>query len=195
MILSFCLTISPRAPSEVEKKREKKTRLTVIVHILEILKDHTTGPHDSHFGAKNSLDFGEQTRLHRVTAVLREEDGYVPGGELLSAGLVARLLEGGGATPLVVVQAVEVDGLVGRAAVEVLGDFVTDGCVVVGGVAAGDGAVALRGDVALHITDGGFDEGVRVGVVRLVSDLIADDETQDVVVLLKLVDDGGVVFI
>ena len=174
--------------------KERITR-TVIVGILEILKYHTTGPHASHVGAKYGLDFGKHTGLHLVASIFGEEDGNVPRCKLFGACLVARTREGGSATPFVVVEAVEVDSARGLSAVEVFGNLVPDIGIVVGGVAHGDRAVILLRNVRLHVTGGGLDKGVGRGGVRIVCNLIAHHEAQNVVITLELIDDSSIVIV
>ena len=63
-----------------------------------------------------------------------------------------------------------------------------------GGVADGDLAVAFSVAVGLHVADGSFYEGGRLGLFARRDDLVADVECHEVVVSDKGVHDGRVHF-
>lgn len=150
--------------------------LTVVVLLLEVHVDNTTGPDTSHLGTVDSLNLGEDTGRGIVATVLSEESGDVVGLELLCPDIVSRLLEAGLSAPRVDVVTPEVDGLHSRSAVEVVSQVVTDLGIIVGSVTNTDLSVTLRLDVSLGITDRGLDEGTGVGVVSLVGDFVTSKE-------------------
>ena len=169
--------------------------LTVIVVLLEVHVDDTTGPDVGHLGTVQGLDLGELAGLDGVAAVLGEENGNVVVLELLGADVEAGLLEAGVTAPRVDVVTPEVDALVLVLAVEVVGHVVTDVRVIAGGVTNTHGAVVLGLDVGLHVTDSGLDVGAGVRGLFAVGDLVTGEETDDVLVLGQLIHDGGVTLV
>lgn len=166
--------------------------LTVVVLLLEVHVDNTTGPDVNHLVTVDSLNLGEDTGRRHVATVLSEENGDIVGLELLGPQIVSGLLEGGLSAPRVDVVTPEIDRLLSLSAVEVVSQVVTDLSIIVGGVTNTDLSVALGLDVCLGITDRGLDEGTGVGIVSLVGDFVSSKEAQGVGELGHLVDDSGV---
>jgi hypothetical protein len=165
---------------------------TVLVGLLEVHVDDTTGPDISHLVAVKDRDVGELARLDLVATVLGKEDRDIVVLEVLGLDVVTGLGEGRVTAPRVDVVAPEVDGLRAIAAVEVVGHLVADLTIVVGRVSNTDRAVVLGLDVCLHVTNGSLDESAGVGVVGLVGNLVTSEETESVVVRSHRVNDLGV---
>ncbi|OSS46304.1 hypothetical protein B5807_08526 [Epicoccum nigrum] len=165
---------------------------TVLVGLLEVHVDNTTGPDTSHLVAVESTDLSELTRTRGVAAVLGEENGNVVLLKLLGTDIKTGLLERRVTAPRVDVVAPEVDGRLAITAIEVVRQVLTDVSIVVGGVTDTDRAVVLALDVSLAVTDGSLDECRSQSVVGLVRDLVTSKETEGVVVLHQLIDDAGV---
>lgn len=168
---------------------------TVVVGILEVLVDNTTGKPVVHLRAVHDGDVAEGTGLDGDTTVLGEEvrDGVV--AQILGHDVVAGLSVGGVAAPLVDIVTEEVDGFVRVTAVEVVDKVGTDLGDIGGGVTDTDGAVVLGLDVGLHVTHGGLDVGAGTGGVDAVGVLVTREEAQSVGVVGQRVDHAGVVVV
>lgn len=141
---------------------------TVVVLLLEVHVDDTTGPDVSHLVTIESLNFSELAGLDSVATVFSEEDGDRVVTELIGTGLVARLLVVGVTAPGVDVVTPEVDALFLFVTVEEVGHVLTDGRVVIGSIANTDLAVVLGLDVTLHITHSSLDVGAGTGGLGVV---------------------------
>lgn len=165
---------------------------TVVVALLEVHVDDTTGPNASHLGRVDGLDFTESSRSDGVTTVLGEENGdtqvLVGGGDLRVTGG----LEGRSTAPLVHVNTEEVSSLGSIATGEVVGQVNSDVSVVVGGVTDRDASVTLLQNVRLGVSDGSLHVSRGVGVVDHIGDLVTGKETQHVGVVVEGIDDRGV---
>lgn len=171
------------------------SRLTIVVGLLEVHVDDTTGNDLGHVirvKLGGLLEGTASTAIDGVATVLGEEDGDGVVGEEGDDLGVAGLLKGAVTAPLVDVVAPEVDGLRALTAVEVLGHVVADGGIVVGGVANTEPAVLGRVDVGLGVTNGSLDESRGIGVALVVGDLVTGEEADGVVVLGQGVNDRGV---
>lgn len=168
---------------------------TVVVGILEVLVDNTTGKPVVHLRAVHDGDVAEGTRLDGDTTVLGEEvrDGVV--AQILGHDVVAGLGVGGVTAPLVDIVTEEVDGFVRVTAVEVVDEVGTDLGDISSGVTDTDGAVVLGLDVGLHVTHGGLDVGTGTGGVDTVGVLVTREEAQSVGVVGQRVDYAGVVVV
>lgn len=170
-------------------------KLTIVVCLLKVHVDDTTAEDSRHLVTIESSGFLEDTvgsAAGQVAAVLGEEDGDRVVGEEGGLGVIARLLHGALTAPRVDVVAPEVNGVALVAAVEVVGHLGADIDIVVGGIADTHPAVLFGIDVGLCVTHGGLDKGRSSGVVLGVGDLVTGEETDDVGVLLHLVDHGPV---
>ncbi|EEQ36275.1 hypothetical protein CLUG_00397 [Clavispora lusitaniae ATCC 42720] len=107
---------------------------------------------------------------------------------------VARSLEGQGTAPFVHVDTEKVCSFVFVSASKVVGQVDTDVHVIVGRITHRNGSVALLLDVCLGVSDGSLDVGRGIGVGNLIGDFISGEETQDIGVVVELVDDRGVTF-
>lgn len=103
-----------------------------------------------------------------------------------------RTFEVGVTTPFVHVNTIEVGLDVVVTAGKVVCRWDSGVGVIVGRVTNRNISVPLVGDVCLHVSDGGLDEWSSVGVGRVGDDLVTGEESQHVIVLLHLVNDGGV---
>ena len=166
---------------------------TVVVDFLEVHVDDTTTPDIIHLGTEENGNIGELARTGVDTAIFREEGGNGVVLEFLGPFAVSGLLEGGVTAPLIDVVTIHVDRGLSVTAGQVVGQIGTDGSVVVGGVSDGQRlTVALFLDVRFHITNGGLDVGNRVGVVLVIGNFISGEETNDVGVFGKSVNDLGI---
>ena len=138
-------------------------------------------------------DTGLASALVGVAAVFRKEsrDGILL--KLLGALRVPTRLEGALTAPLIDVEAPEVDGVLGVAAVEVGCQVITGRGVIVVRIPDTEPAAVVFGlDELLAVADGGLDESGRAGPGDVVGDLVTGEETDDVAVLGHLVNDLGV---
>lgn len=169
---------------------------TIVVVLLAVLVDETAGEDGVHVRAVDRLNLGEDARGNLVAAKLREEDGHrrilQVGNELVVGGR----LEAGFTAPGVGVEAEEV-GLAGVVGVTVLGagqvveGVDENGANVSSGVADGNLAVGVLGDVVLQVTgDGAQVRGDISGSLNVVHNLVAGEEGQGVGVVLESLDDG-----
>ena len=166
---------------------------TVIVDFLEVHVDDTTTPDIIHLGTEKNGNIAELARTRVNTAIFREEGGDRVVLKFLGPFAVSGLLEGGVAAPLVDVVTKHVDRGVPVTAGQVVGQIGTDGSVVVSSVSDGQRlTVALFLDVRFHVTNGGLDIGNGVGVVLVIGDFISGEETNDVGVFGKGIDDLGI---
>lgn len=178
------LAFSPYLTMKIER--------TVVVCLLEVHVDNTTRPDLGHGVAVQGGNLSERTRLNVVATILSEENRSSVVAELLSSGTVAGLLIGGVTAPGVNVVAPEVDGLIIILAVQVVGKVNANGGNISSGISDTHATVSLLLDIGLHITDRRLDVGASLGGGGSVRDLVTSEETDGVVVLLKLVDDTGV---
>ena len=170
-------------------------QLTELVLFFKVHVHDASRPHTRHLASVQSADFGEKTRTRCVAAILGKEDRHIVLCKILGLLVVAGLRVGRVATPRIDVVTPEVNGILGFAAIEVVGHVFTDGSVIVGGIPDTDRAVVLALDVGLGVANSGFDESTSYCVVRLVGYLIAGKETERVVIFDQLVNNAGVAFV
>mgnify|MGYP005989074053 FL=1 len=167
---------------------------TVVVGFLEVHVDDTTAEDIGHLlVVVQSIGLLKNTALStvgQVAAVLGKEDGHVVVLEELDLVRVTRSLHGVLAAPRVDVVAPEINGILRVTAVEVVGNFLANILVIVGGITNTHPATALALDVLLAVTDGSLDVGGGRGVGGVVANLVTGEETDNVGVLAHLVDDG-----
>ena len=167
-------------------------RRTIIVRLLEVHVDNTTGPHVVHIWAIERLDFSEFTGLNLVATVLRKEDWDVPLCELLGADIVAGLRDAGVTAPGIDVVAPEVDCVRAIAAVKITRQVLADVSVVIGGISDTNGPIVLLLDIGLHVTGGSLNKGASIGVGIVVRDFVAGKEAKGVGILCHDIDNGCV---
>lgn len=162
---------------------------TVTVGLNGVLVSKTTRVDTGHVRGVESRDLAPVTTVGD-TAVLREEDRLAVVAVELDLLVPARLGEGRGIAPGVVVESEEIRTLVIRATVEeqslllnVLGN-------IGGGVTDGNGTGGLVADKALHVTGHGLNVGGSAGVVALVDNLVSGEEQEKVVVVVERLDCG-----
>lgn len=168
---------------------------TIVVGFLVVHVDDTAAENLGHGIGVESASLLEDTgssAIRQVATVLGEEDGDRVILEEINLLVIARLGHGALSAPRVDVVTPEVNGLLGLAAVEVIGDIGADIGVIVGSVANTHGSVLLVLDVLLGITNGSLDKGGRGSVGLVVADLVTGKEADDVGVLGKLVNNRGV---
>lgn len=161
---------------------------TVVVGLLGPLVDQTAGERLGHLLTVQGLHFGESTGEDRVATVLREKDGGGGISELVGQDVVATGLVGSGTAPRVGIQAEKVDaraGGVGHLTLEVGGGIDQDVSDIGSGVANGDGAGGVLGNVVLHVTDDGTLVGWSQPGSSLVDNLVTGKETEEVVKVLE----------
>lgn len=164
----------------------------ILILLESPLVNQATGEGLGHLFAVQGLDFGEDTGLDFVAAVLGEENGEGGVGEVLGQDVVAAGLVGGITTPGVGVEAEEVGtgaGGVLHVALEVVESVHQDVPDIGSGVTDGDGAGGLLGDVVLHVTDDGTNVGGSQASGILVDHFVSGEETKNVVEGLEGLDD------
>ena len=162
---------------------------TVAIGLDGVLVSKTTRVDAGHVGRVESSNLAPVTAVGDA-AVLGEKDGLAVVLVELDLLVPARLGEGRGVAPGVVVEGEEVRALVVRAAVEeegllldVLGD-------IGGGITDRDLTGRPVANVALHVTGNSLDVSGCAGVVALVDDLITGEEEEKVAVVVERVDCG-----
>ena len=154
---------------------------TVVVVLLKVHVDDTTGPDISHVAGVEGRNVGKSTRLGNVATVFGEEDRDGKVSKFLSTGFVTRGFKvDGGTTPFIHVNSVKVSGFRGVTAGEVVSKVSTGVGVIISRVTDGDGTVVLVSNVSLCITNSGLDERRSISVSVVVSDLVTGKETEDV---------------
>lgn len=162
---------------------------TITVGLDGVLVSKTTRVDTGHVCGVKSGDLAPITTVGDA-AVLREEDRFAVVAVELDLLVPARLGEGRGIAPGVIIESEEVRALVIRATVEeqsllldVLGN-------IGGGVTDRNGTRGLVANEALHVTGDGLDVSGSAGVVALVDDLISGEEQEKVVVVVERLDRG-----
>ncbi|KAI6776278.1 hypothetical protein HG530_000223 [Fusarium avenaceum] len=172
---------------------------TVVVGLLVVHVDDTTAENINHLlllvESSGLVEDTLGSTAGLVATVLSEEDRDRVVLEELGLVRVTRVLHVALTTPRVDVVTPVVDALLILATVEVVGNIFTDIDIVVGGVTNTQPAVVLALDVGLGVTDGGLDEGGSLGVADVVGNLITGKETDNVVVLSKLIDNADVALV
>lgn len=158
----------------------------VRVFLLNPFVDDGTAPVINHLRAKNSILVIPQARTRDDASSLGEEDGN---GEVLGVLLkliVSRPDIGTGVAPRIRVEGKEVDNL-GRVAAT--GEIVLKRRAELQDigrrVADGDLTIALSIAVGLHVAGGSLEIGGGGRIIFSSNVLISNEESQDVVVLLK----------
>jgi hypothetical protein len=169
--------------------------LTKHVCLLEVHVHNASRPDTRHLLAVQSTDLSEETRTGSVATIFGEKDGDVVLLELLGSDVKARLLERRVTAPRVDVVAPKVDGGLLVTTIKVRGQVGTDISVVVGGIADTNLTVVLALDVGLGVADSRLDKSASHGVVGLVGNLVASEETHGVVVLHQLINHARVALI
>ena len=166
---------------------------TVAVVGFEVHVDNATAPDIGHLVTVERGHVLEFARLWVQTSVLGEEERNRVVAVFLGASLVSRGRECLVATPLVDVVPEEVDRFLLGATVEVVRHVLSDVALVSSRVTEAQRASIVVGlDIGLHVTGGGLDERCGCSLVGLVDDLVADEETNHVVVLGHGVDNASV---
>lgn len=173
-------------------QRARNSNKTVVISLLEVHVDNTTGPCVGHLARVDRADLLELSWLHLVTTVFREENWNAQVLVVLGEVLVARIFPGRRTAPRVHVDTEKVCSFVLRATGKVVSKLHSDGNVVVGRVTHGDRSVVLLLEVGLSVSNGGLHVSRSNGVVGLVGNLVTGKETQDVGVVVESVHDGGV---
>lgn len=162
---------------------------SVAVGLDRVFVDDTSRVHGGHLVGIQSRDLVPVATVGDAAEFGKEEGNGVVlvGFDFL---VPARLGEGGGIAPRVVVEGEEVGAFVVGAAVEVQ-SLLFDVFGYIGrGVTDGNGTLRARLDVLLHVARDGLDVGRGIGVVLVVDDLVAREEEQEVVVAGEGVDGG-----
>jgi hypothetical protein len=181
--------LEARVTEVMRHEREKKTRrLTVVVGLLVVHVNDTTGPDLGHLVTIECFNFSELARLNLIATILGEENRDRVVTELVSARLEARLLIVRVTTPGVDVVTPEINAFFLASAIKVVCHVHTDRRVIVSSITNTHGAVVLGLDIPLHITNSGLDEGAGISCLWVIRDLIPCEETNDVGVLGQLID-------
>lgn len=165
---------------------------TVVVVLLGVLIHQTTGEGLGHLLAVQGLHLSEETGVNLVAAVLGEEDGNGSVGEVLGQDVVAAGLVGSVTAPRVGVEAEEVNARVSgvlQVTFEVVSGVGQDGTDIGSRVTDGDGAVGILRDVVLHVTNDRANVGRSQPGGILVDNLVAGEETENIVKVLECLDD------
>ena len=170
----------------------EKQQLTIVVGVLEVLIDNTTGPHLGHLVSVEGLDLGELARRDTVATVLGEEHRNGVVGKLLGAVLVSGLRVGRVTAPGVDVVAEEVNSDSLALAVEEIGQVAPNGRDVSSGVTNTHGPVALAANVGLHIPHRRLDIRHAIGGSNAVGNLVTSEEAEGIVITSQGIDDAGV---
>lgn len=158
----------------------------VRVFLLNPFVDDGTAPVIHHLLAKNSILVIPEARTGNDASSLGEEDGD---GKVL--GVLFKLIVSGpnigtGVAPRIRVEGKEVDNL---RRIATTGEIVlkrrTELQDIGGRIADGDLTIALCVAVGLHITGGSLEIGSSGRIIFSSNVLISNEESQDVVVLLK----------
>ena len=95
-------------------------------------------------------------------------------------------------TPGVNIVAEEVNAAVRRSAVDIIGQWCSNGGIVISSISHTDGPISPSLDVCLHISSSSLDEWNGPDVGGIVGDLVPRKESEDIVEGSQCVDDAGI---
>lgn len=165
---------------------------TVVIGLLKVLVHNAAAHNVRHVIGVQSRRLRKSPALGaagQIASVFGKEDRHRVCLEELNETIVARRLEITVSAPGIDVIAKIVDRVLARATVEVAGNLIADGLVVIGGVPDSQPAIFVGLDVGLGVASGCLDVCGSTRVVRRVADFIAGEEANDVGILGKLVHD------
>jgi hypothetical protein len=182
----------------------------IVVLALRILVDQATG-HDTHLLTVENRDIGESTGLDIVASIFREENGDTGVTKEINQLVVARLLEGAiaapiilcqyavasniiaGNLPFVVIEAEEVNlggCRVGQLTTKVLPSVAEDVGNVSSRVANRNISVNVFGNVILHVAGDSADVGGCIISTLFVDDLVTGEESKKIGVRCECLNDA-----